>query len=79
MEMIGLFVLAMALLGVGCLATIVSIRVFPLWIRVRGQEHGRYAGLSASEPAISGGTTRKITASGHGAPEAPERGLSVAS
>ncbi len=78
MEMIGLVALAVTSLGVGCLATVVSTKVFPLWIRVRGQQHGRYAGLSASEPVISGGTPRKVDGAGHGAVEAPERGLIVA-
>ena len=59
MAAIGILVLAVALVGVGALATIVSARVFPLWILVLGQEHGRYAGLCASEPAHVGGTRRK--------------------
>ena len=49
-----MLVLAVALVGVGVLATIASARVFPLWILVLGQEHGRYAGLCASEPTYVG-------------------------
>jgi hypothetical protein len=77
METIGLFVLAVSLVGIGCLATLVSVKVFPLWIRVRGQEHGRYAGLSAPKPASSGGTSSKIGAPGRGATEQPQPGLIV--
>jgi len=64
MEAIGLLVLAVALVALGCLATVVSGKFIPLRIRVRGQNHGRFAGLGASEPVTRGGTGRKVAAPG---------------
>jgi len=78
-EAIGMLVLAVALVGAGVLATIVSARVFPLWILILGQEHGRYAGLCASEPTPIGGTRRKVgTHPGQAAEEGSRLGLIVA-
>jgi hypothetical protein len=39
---------ALVLIGAGCAVTIVSAYALPLSVRLRAQEHGRFAGLCAS-------------------------------
>ena len=58
MEAIAYFVVAIAVIGAGCAATVLSVQVIPLWIRVRGQAHGRFAGLSAAQTEPVGGSKR---------------------
>ena len=40
-------VAALALIGAGCAATALSVYLYPLSMRMRGQDHGRFAGLSS--------------------------------
>jgi hypothetical protein len=53
-------VAALALIGAGCAATVLSVYLYPLSIRMRGQDHGRFAGLSSpygvdpAQPEIKG-------------------------
>jgi len=49
METSSLYLIAVALLGIGCAATVLSAQIVPLSVRVRGQAHGRFAGLSAAQ------------------------------
>jgi len=49
METTSLYLIALALLGIGCAATVLSAQIVPLSVRVRGQAHGRFAGLSAAQ------------------------------
>jgi len=79
MEATDLCLLGLALVGLGCLATILSVKVIPLWIRLLGQEHGRYAGLCMSEPADNGGTKRKVGGRGQAETESPHLALSLPS
>jgi hypothetical protein len=48
MEAIRLLFDAVGLILVGCAATVASAHLVPLWIRVLGQPHGRFAGLSGA-------------------------------
>ncbi len=59
MEAISLSMVTLALFGMGSAATALLTSAFPLSVLVRGQEHGRYAGLSAVE-ATSQGPKRPI-------------------
>jgi hypothetical protein len=77
METIRLAVLAVAAVGAGCAATILSARVFPLWIRVRGQAHGRFAGLVATEARFERGLNSKVGARATPLQKSPNRGLSL--
>jgi hypothetical protein len=79
METIGLYLIAIALVGVGCAATVLSAYVFPLWIRVRGQAHGRFAGLSgATEADFVDGSKRKAGGAGLAGAKQPAPSLMVA-
>jgi hypothetical protein len=66
METISLCIIAALLIGAGCASTVLSTYVFPLSVRVRGQAHGRFAGLSAVEQDSPSGSTRKVGGPGHG-------------
>lgn len=70
MEAIAYFVIAVALVAAGCAATVLSVHVIPLWIRVRGQAHGRFAGLSAAQTEPVGGSKRIVGGPGRGIGEA---------
>ena len=71
MEAVALSFIAVGLVVLGCAATVLSVRVVPLWIRVRGQAHGRFAGLSAAKEAPVSGSKRGV------GPAADVRGLRV--
>jgi hypothetical protein len=59
MEALNLVLVTVGLMGAGCLATVASAYVYPLAMRVRGQAHGRFAGLSTiGAPAESGSVCR---------------------
>jgi hypothetical protein len=60
MEAVALSLVAVGLAVLGCAATVLSARVIPLWIRVRGQAHGRFAGLSAAQEAPVSGSKRGV-------------------
>jgi len=72
MEGIGVHIVAaLVLIGVGCCATVLSVYVFPLSVRVRGQRHGRFAGLclpqrgqSATNPTAKGQVAQNPVAGG---------------
>jgi hypothetical protein len=64
MESIGLYLVAGALTALGCAATVISAQLVPMEIRVRGQDHGRFAGLSAAEPTFVDGSKRNGGGSG---------------
>ena len=76
METIVLLVAAVALMGLGCAATVLSAYVYPLG--VRGQAHGRYAGLSAIESDVEQGSRRKEGEPRGSVSEQPARNLIVA-
>jgi hypothetical protein len=57
METIGLILTALALVAFGCVAT-TAVAYIPLWLQVRAQPHGRYAGLSASAPEAAAPTDK---------------------
>jgi len=78
METISLCIIAALLIGAGCASTVLSTYVFPLSVRVRGQAHGRFAGLSAVEQDSPSGSTRKVGGPGHGAVQRPALNLIVA-
>jgi hypothetical protein len=78
METVALFIIAVALVAVGCAATVVSAYVVPLWIRVRGQAHGRFAGLSAAPAAPVSGSKRLVGGPGRAAEELPAPDVIVA-
>jgi hypothetical protein len=78
MQTIGIYIAAALLVGAGCAATVLSAYVFPLWIRVLGQPHGRFAGLSATELEPVAGSRRKIGGTGRAAVEQPVSSLIVA-
>jgi len=78
MEAVALFIIAVALVAAGCAATVLSAHVVPLWIRVRGQAHGRFAGLSASQTAPITGSKRIVGGPGRAAEEQPAPKLIVA-
>jgi hypothetical protein len=60
MEGIGVHIVAaLVLIGVGCCATVLSVYVFPLSVRVRGQRHGRFAGLCLPQRGQSATTPAK--------------------
>jgi hypothetical protein len=59
MEAIRLLIEAVGLVAVGCAATVLSAHLVPLWIRLLGQPHGRFAGLSATHQASSDGNGSK--------------------
>jgi hypothetical protein len=74
MEAVAYFIIAVVLVAAGCVATVLSVYVVPLWIRVRGQGHGRFAGLSAAQTEpVSGGSKRMVGGPGQaiGEPPAP--------
>jgi hypothetical protein len=77
MEPIDIYLVAALLIGAGCGATVLSAYVFPLWIRVLGQAHGRFAGLSAAEPSPVDGSKRKVSGPGPRASTRPDPGLIV--
>ena len=60
MEAIAYFIIAVALVAAGGVATVLSVYVVPLSIRVRGQEHGRFAGLSAAPTEPVSGSKRMV-------------------
>ena len=62
MEAIRLLIDAVGLVVVGCVATVLSAHLVPLWIRVLGQPHGRFAGLSGAHQRPSGddGSRRRV-------------------
>lgn len=64
MEFLNLVLLVVGLIGAGCLATVASAYVYPLAVRVRGQAHGRFAGLSADEASAQGGPKRTVGGQG---------------
>jgi len=78
MESIDLLIVAVALIGLGCAATVVSAFVYPLWMRVRGQAHGRFAGLGATEASFDQGSKDKLGGLGHAVAERPAANLIVA-
>jgi len=78
MEALALFIIAVALVAAGCAATVLSAHVVPLWIRVRGQAHGRFAGLSASQAAPITGSKRIVGGPGRAAKEPPAPDIIVA-
>jgi hypothetical protein len=55
MEAIRLLISAVGLVACGCVATVLSAHLIPLWIRVLGQPHGRFAGLLGASQSPSGG------------------------
>jgi hypothetical protein len=73
MEAVAYFIIAVALIAAGCVATVLSVYVIPLWIRVRGQGHGRFAGLSAAQTEPVSGCKRMVGGPGQaiGEPAAP--------
>ena len=73
MEAIAYFIVAVALVAAGCAATVLSVYVIPLRIRVLGQAHGRFAGLSADAKEPTGGPKRMVGRPGQaiGEPPAP--------
>jgi hypothetical protein len=68
---ISLYIAAALLVGAGCGATVLSAYVFPLRIRVRGQGHGRFAGLTAADADQIGGSRGGIGGRGRGAAAHP--------
>jgi hypothetical protein len=60
MEAVAYFMIVVALLAAGCVATVLSAYAVPLWIRVRGQAHGRFAGLSAAQTEPVSGSKRIV-------------------
>jgi hypothetical protein len=78
MESIELLLEAAALVGLGCAATILSAHVYPLWLRVRGQAHGRFAGLAATEPSFEPDSKPKAGGLGRRIAERPAPNLIVA-
>jgi hypothetical protein len=78
MESIALLIAAVALIAAGCGATILSVYVFPLWMRVRGQAHGRFAGLSLAGESSEQGSVRKAGGPGRAITEQPAPNLIVA-
>jgi len=60
METIRILVALVAMLGLGCASTVLSVYVLPLWIRVQGQPHGRFAGLSDAPDCSAGGRKRAV-------------------
>ena len=71
MEAIAYFIIAVVLVVAGCVATVLSAYVVPLRIRVRGQAHGRFAGLSAAETAPVSGSKRIVGGPGQAIGEVP--------
>jgi hypothetical protein len=77
METISLYLIAVGLFAIGCVATVLSAYIVPLSIRARGQAHGRFAWLAAAQPCETRSTGRRIGGPGLAADsEAP--GLIVA-
>jgi hypothetical protein len=67
MEAFSLSIAAVGLIAVGCASAVLSLCVYPLKIRVQGQPHGRFAGLSsATAPTMQSGRgiKRRIDALG---------------
>jgi hypothetical protein len=69
METADLSIMGVIVVLAGCAVTVLSAYVVPLWIRVRGQAHGRFAGLCASSAdctdgpeKAAGGPGRPVTA-----------------
>jgi hypothetical protein len=60
MEAVAYFIIGLSLIAVGCVATVLSVYAIPLWIRVRGQAHGRFAGLSAAATEPVSGPKRMV-------------------
>lgn len=73
MEAVAYFIIAVALVAAGGVATVLSVYVVPLRIRVRGQAHGRFAGLSAAPTEPVSGSKRMVGGPGQaiGEPPAP--------
>lgn len=71
MEAIAYFIIAVALVATGCVATVLSVYMVPLGIRVRGQAHGRFAGLSAVQTEPVGGSKRMVGGPGQAIGERP--------
>ncbi len=70
MEAVAYFIIALALIAAGCVATVLSVYVIPSWLRVRGQAHGRLTGLSVALHERVGGPKRMVGGPGQavGAP-----------
>jgi len=70
MQALAYFLIAAALIAVGGVVTVLSVYVIPLWIRVQGQAHGRFAGLSAAAAGPISGPKRMVGGPGQavGAP-----------
>ncbi len=73
MEAVAYFIIAVALVAAGCVSTVLSVYVVPLWIRGQGQAHGRFAGLSAAQVEPDSGSKRIVGGRGRaiGEPQAP--------
>ncbi len=78
MEAVALLIVAVALVAAGCAATVLSAYVFPPWIRVRGQAHGRFAGLSAAQTDPADGSKRIVGGPGRTVRGQPAPSLIVA-
>jgi hypothetical protein len=65
MQPLSIVTMALATLVGGAGATVLAFRLFPLWLLVAGQEHGRFAGLGKSPgsngPASRGGIRRSAS------------------
>jgi hypothetical protein len=62
MDAVSLSIAAVALVIGGGAVTVLSALTFPLWIRVQGQPHGRFAGLcGANQPCSSHGGKRPVS------------------
>lgn len=66
MEAVSLLFTAVVLVIGGCAATVLSALTVPVWIRVRGQPHGRFAGLLGAHQGRcvdGGGVKRRVDGS----------------
>jgi hypothetical protein len=57
MEPLSIVAITLAMICGGACATVLACRVYPLWLLVAAQEHGRFAGLGKS-PGSNGPTGR---------------------
>ena len=64
MESIALCLLPVALIGVGCAATIVSAYLVPLSVRQHAQLHGRFCWLPEPLAEVDRGSRRKAGETG---------------
>ena len=78
MEAVAYFIIAVALFAAGCVATVLSAYLVPLWIRVRGQAHGRFAGLAAAQTEPVNGSKRMLGGPGRAIGEPPARSVILA-